>query len=56
MSGDTEIPMYVEEWYAPGVGLVKQVRQELDGDIIDIFNTPVFVGGNSTLSLKSFED
>ncbi len=56
VSGDTEIPMYVEEWYAPGVGLVKQVRQELDGDIIDIFNTPVFVGGNSTLSLKSFED
>ncbi|MFT5396154.1 MAG: hypothetical protein ACI85N_001351 [Gammaproteobacteria bacterium] len=56
VSGHTEIPMRVEEWYAAGVGLVKQVRQELDGDIIDVFNTPVFVGGNSILALESFED
>ncbi len=56
VSGDTEIPMKVEEWYAPGVGLVKQIRYELDGDIIDIFNTPVFLGGRSTLALQSFDD
>ncbi len=56
VSGETEIPMRVEEWYAAGVGLVKQVRQELDGDIIDIFNTPVFIGGRSTLVLQSFEN
>jgi hypothetical protein len=56
VSGDTEIPMKVEEWYAPGVGLVKQIRYELDGDIIDIFNTPVFLGGRSTLALQSFDN
>ncbi len=56
VSGDTEIPIKVEEWYAPGVGLVKQIRYELDGDIIDIFNTPVFLGGHSTLALQSFDD
>jgi hypothetical protein len=56
VSGDTEIPMKVEEWYAPDVGLVKQIRYELDGDIIDIFNTPVFLGGHSTLSLESYDD
>ena len=56
VSGDTEIPMKVEEWYASGVGLIKQIRYELDGDIIDIFNTPVFLGGHSTLALQSFDD
>lgn len=55
VSGDTEIPMKLEEWYAPGVGLVKQIRYELDGDIIDIFNTPVFLGGRATLELEIFE-
>ncbi|RKZ67759.1 MAG: hypothetical protein DRQ48_09390 [Gammaproteobacteria bacterium] len=56
ISGETEIPLSIEEWYAPGVGLVKQVRYELDGDIIDIFNTPIFLGGRATLELESFDN
>jgi hypothetical protein len=54
ISGETEIPMYIQEWYAPGVGLVKQIRSELDGDIIDVLNTAVFLGGNASLELASF--
>ncbi len=56
VTGEKEIPMFVEEWYAPGVGLIKQIRRELDGDMIDIFNTPIFIGGNSVLELKSFKN
>lgn len=56
VTGEKEIPMMVEEWYAAGVGLVKQIRRELDGDMIDIFNTPIFIGGDSILELKSFQD
>lgn len=56
VNGETEIPVRQEEWYAPGVGLVKQVRSELDRDIIDVFKTPIFLGGNSTLALLSYED
>lgn len=56
VTGEKEIPMYVEEWYAPGVGLIKQIRRELDGDMIDIFNTPIFIGGNTVLELKLFKN
>lgn len=55
VTGEKEIPIFVEEWYAPGVGLVKQIRRELDGDMIDIFNTPIFIGGNTVLELKTFK-
>ncbi|MCG8379274.1 MAG: hypothetical protein MI865_07355 [Proteobacteria bacterium] len=56
VSGETDIPISVEEWYAKGVGLVKQVRYELEGDVINVFNTPIFIGGKTTLELESFDD
>lgn len=50
------VPMSVEEWYAEGVGLVKQVRYELDGDVINVLNRPIFLGGKTTLVLEEFDD
>lgn len=52
--GQREIPITTEEWYAPNVGLVKQVRYELDGLSIDSTGTPVFLGGHTSLELASF--
>jgi hypothetical protein len=53
--GMKQIPLSVEEWYAPGVGLVKQVRYEMDGESVNITDTPVFLGGHTSLELESFE-
>ncbi len=53
VNGETEIPLTTEEWYAPGVGLVKQIRSELQGESITVFNTPIFLGGRTTLELES---
>ena len=52
--GLNEIPIKVEEWYAPSVGLVKQVRYEMDGQTIKISDTPAYVGGNSRLELVRY--
>lgn len=54
INGFNEIPMIVEEWYAPGVGLIKQNRYELEGEIITIANKPAFYGGRTTLELVTF--
>ena len=56
VNGQMEIPMSVEEWYAEGVGLVKQIRYELDGDVINVLNRPIFIGGTSTLELEEFSN
>lgn len=56
VNGYSEIPISVEEWYAPGVGLVKQIRHEMDGETISITDTPVFVGGNTSLVLEKFSN
>ena len=56
VNGQMEIPMSVEEWYAEGVGLVKQIRYELDGDVINVLNRPIFIGGKTTLVLEDFDD
>ncbi len=53
--GMKQIPLSVEEWYAAGVGLVKQVRYEMDGESVNITDTPVFLGGHTSLELESFE-
>ncbi len=54
VNGYTAIPFKIEEWYAPDVGLVKQVRYELDGEQISIAKTPIFAGGRKTLELIKF--
>ncbi len=56
VNGYTRIPFKVEEWYAPGVGLVKQVRYELDGESISVAKTPIFLGGNKRLELIAMDD
>jgi hypothetical protein len=56
VNGQMDIPMSIEEWYAEGVGLVKQVRYELDGDVINVLNRPIFLGGKTTLVLEEFDD
>ena len=47
--GYQEIPIKTTEWYAPGVGLVKLVREEP-------LDTEVFEGGTITLALARFEE
>ena len=56
INGFYKIPIEVEEWYAPDIGLVKQVRYELDGETISISETPVYIGGRSSLELTAFSD
>ncbi len=56
VNGQMDIPLSVEEWYAEGVGLVKQVRYELDGDVINVLNRPIFLGGKTTLVLEEFDN
>lgn len=56
VNGQMDIPLSVEEWYAEGVGLVKQVRYELDGDVINVLNRPIFLGGKTTLLLEEFDN
>ncbi|MEJ2592862.1 MAG: hypothetical protein P8178_15970 [Candidatus Thiodiazotropha sp.] len=46
--GYQEIPIRTTEWYAPGVGLVKLVREEP-------LDTDVFQGGTITLALSEFD-
>lgn len=55
VNGYTDIPINVEEWYAPGVGLIKQVRYELYDQVIKGMNTPIFMGGKTTLELLAFD-
>lgn len=47
--GYQEIPIRTTEWYAPGVGLVKLVREEP-------LDTDVFQGGTITLALSQFDN
>lgn len=54
--GYSDIPFTIHEWYAPNVGLVKQVREELYDDKVSVLDTPVFIGGKSTLELVKFSD
>ncbi|MBL1142986.1 MAG: hypothetical protein HND53_13235 [Proteobacteria bacterium] len=54
VNGYTDIPINTEEWYAPGVGLVKQIRYELYDQVIEGMNTPIFIGGKTTLELQSY--
>ena len=62
MHGEREVPITTEEWYAPGVGLVKQVRYELDGESISSISpnsatlTPIIFGGHTRLELQSFNN
>jgi hypothetical protein len=46
--GYRDIPIKTTEWYAPGIGLVKLVRDEP-------LDTEVFQGGRITLTLAKFE-
>lgn len=46
--GYRDIPIKTTEWYAPGIGLVKLVREEP-------LDTEVFQGGTITLALSAFE-
>jgi hypothetical protein len=56
------VPMSVVEWYAEGVGLVKQVRYESAGDLIDAYSglkvhsKRLFLGGKTTLVLEKFDN
>jgi len=52
VQGEIEIPLVTEEWYAPDVGLVKQIRSELQGESITVFNKPIFLGGRTVLELE----
>lgn len=56
VNGFNEIPILVEEWYAPDVGLIKLVRYEMDGETIKVSETPAFLGGNTRLELIAFKD
>ncbi len=49
LRGYVSVPFTTEEWYAPGVGLVKVTRKErLQADTME--------GGNFTMELVSFDD
>lgn len=56
VNGYTDIPFFVEEWYAPNVGLVKLVRSELYDKAVDVLDTPIYIGGKKTLELTSFKN
>ncbi len=48
--GFVEVPVTQTEWYAPGVGLVKLVREE------EVAESDRFYGGTRTFELVYFED
>ena len=55
INGYVDIPILVEEWYAPNVGLVKLTREEIFEDTKPETKVSIFRGGKTVLELQSFQ-